>query len=165
MLDHVAPPIYQEVEKSQEGDLNCKEAGPKAHVLGGSLMVRAEARVDVCDAGGANCDAEKPMEEEPQAPSLDTSFWSEETDDWLKPHESIQCQSYSLVAVTEGVLEVHQGQSRAPSSKKYSCDLRNDMAIEEHSVASAAFRFARHPDQQYPYRHQETERRPVEQCV
>lgn len=73
MLDHVAPPIYQEVDKSEEGDLNRKEAGPKADALGGSLVVRAEARVDVCDASGANCDAEKPVEEEPQAPSLDTS--------------------------------------------------------------------------------------------
>lgn len=73
LFDHVAPSIYQEVDKSQEGDLNCKEAGPKAHALGGSLMVRAEASVDVCDASGANCDAEKPVEEEPQAPAFDTS--------------------------------------------------------------------------------------------
>jgi len=108
LFDHVAPSIYQEVEKGQEGDLDGEEAGPEAHALGGSLMVRADASVDVCDASAANRDAEKPVDKEPQTPCLDTSFWPEETNDWLKPHGSIQCQSYSLVGVTEGVLKVHQ---------------------------------------------------------
>jgi hypothetical protein len=101
-------------------------------------------------------------------------FWPEETDNWLKPHDSIQCQSYSLVTVTEWVFKIHQGQYRTACCKEDSCnlqtqlstwgtlaealvkecclthkmqaDLWNDMAIEEESNASAVTGFAWHPD-------------------
>jgi hypothetical protein len=53
-------------------------------------------------------------------------FWSEETNNWLKPHESIQRQSYSLVMVTEGVLKVHQRENCAACSKKDSRNLQRN---------------------------------------
>jgi hypothetical protein len=73
LLHHVAPPVYHEVEGSQEADLKGEEAGPKPHVLGSSFMVGAKANVNVGNSSGTNCDSEKPMEEVPQAPYLSTS--------------------------------------------------------------------------------------------
>jgi hypothetical protein len=51
-------------------------------------------------------------------------FWPEETDNWLKPHDSIQRQSHSLVTVTEGVFEIHQRQNSAAGSKEDSHSLQ-----------------------------------------
>ena len=65
MLHHVAPPVYHEVEETQEDDLNGEEASPEPHALGGSLMVGTKANVNIHDARGADCDSEEPMEEVP----------------------------------------------------------------------------------------------------
>lgn len=45
-------------------------------------------------------------------------FWPEEAENWLEPHDSVQRQPHSLVAVAEGVLEVHQRQNSAAGGEE-----------------------------------------------